>query len=201
MKMWGKLLKRFQKSQDGTAAVEFALVSVPFFTLLIGTIEIMMMFSTQMMLEGATENASRQIKTGFFQQAQYEDPEQEFRNVLCEQIGFLMNCDEIVIEMLPFETFAEASEFTPVYDEDGQIISRGFNSGNVNDTILIRTAFQYQMITPFIDRVFARDSGSKLLMTTLVRKTEPYDFEESEGGSGSPDDEDGEVHEAGDDFN
>ncbi len=59
---WG-LLGRFGKRQDGAAAVEFALVALPFFGLVIAVIELAIYFFAARFLEDGLFNASRKVLT------------------------------------------------------------------------------------------------------------------------------------------
>src|SRR3546814_2727081 len=51
------------RDERGSALIEFALIAPPFFLLLIGTLEVSMMFFASAVLEGATKEAARQIRT------------------------------------------------------------------------------------------------------------------------------------------
>ena len=56
--------KRLQRSEDGVAALEFAMVSPVLLLLVMGTIELGLVLTAQMMMESATYSASRLGKTG-----------------------------------------------------------------------------------------------------------------------------------------
>ena len=65
-------MKRFGQwfsGTEGTTAIEFALLAVPFFTLIMGIIEMSIMFATASIFEGATGTAARMIRTGQIQQS------------------------------------------------------------------------------------------------------------------------------------
>src|SRR3546814_1488334 len=64
------------------ALIEFALVGPPFLLLLAGILEISVMFFASSVIEGATKEAARQIRTGQIQGA--ADPMTTFRNELCD---------------------------------------------------------------------------------------------------------------------
>src|SRR3546814_9108371 len=51
------------RDERGSALIEFALIAPPFFLLLIGTLEVSMMFFASAVLEGATKEAARQIRS------------------------------------------------------------------------------------------------------------------------------------------
>ncbi|MGI9482585.1 MAG: TadE/TadG family type IV pilus assembly protein [Hyphomicrobiales bacterium] len=61
--LYRRLGRRFIKSKDSTAALEFGLVATPFFLLLIPIIEVAMVIFTSLVLENGVIEASRQIRT------------------------------------------------------------------------------------------------------------------------------------------
>jgi hypothetical protein len=65
----------------------------------------------------------------------------------------------------------------PVYDEDGNLVSGGFDAGSSGDRILIRTAYRYEMLTPLVGSLLTAGTGSRLFVSTVVMQTEPYEFE------------------------
>ena len=57
-------LKRMMVARDGSVAVEFGLASIPLFILIIGLLEVSLMYASATVLEGGTVMASRLIRTG-----------------------------------------------------------------------------------------------------------------------------------------
>ena len=57
-----KRIQRFADARGGAAAVEFALISVPFFLLLFGIIELALVFLLSTTLDNAAVEASRTIR-------------------------------------------------------------------------------------------------------------------------------------------
>src|ERR1035437_1140141 len=62
---------RFARHQDGTAAIEFALVAVPFLALLFAILETALVFFAGQTLETAASDSGRLIMTGQAQTAGY----------------------------------------------------------------------------------------------------------------------------------
>jgi Flp pilus assembly protein TadG len=56
------------RNTDGVAAIEFAMVSLPFFMMMFGLILVGLYFFTTFTLENAVEQAARLIRTGQVQQ-------------------------------------------------------------------------------------------------------------------------------------
>lgn len=171
-------VRNWVREERAATAVEFALVAVPFTYLLIGIIEMSLMFAAMSTLDAATNDASRLIRTGQVQQTN-GDPEQLFRDKLCEKAQSFLNCSNIQYEVINMEGFSNFSSFPATYDADGNLESNGFDPGAVDDVILIRTSYRYPLITPFMASLVSDAAGNtKRLISTIVLETEPYDVEQ-----------------------
>ncbi len=168
------VLKKWLKGEEAATAVEFALVAFPFTYLLIGIIELSVMFAAMSTLDAATNDAARVIRTG---QAQTSaDPEQTFKDLLCNRAKVFLNCNNVQYEVIHMNGFSDFASYPPTYDENGDLVSQGFDAGAVDDVILIRTAYKYPLLTPLMGMIFSDTSGnSKLFVSTVVLETEPYD--------------------------
>jgi len=173
-KRLGKLLSNWFKKKEGSTAIEFSLLAIPYVFLTVGIIELGIMYAAASLLEGATASAARLIRTGQIQQA-VGDPEQMFRDAICGYATVLINCNDIVLEVIPLASFADFSG--PTYDANGNMVSAGFDAGGVSDNILIRVSYRYTMMTPFIGPLLAGPDSSHLFVSTIVLQTEPYDFQ------------------------
>lgn len=170
------MFMRWVRREEGTTAIEFSLLAIPFVFLVVGIIELSIMYASASMLEGATGSAARLIRTGQIQQAVAGDPQQIFRDALCDYALVLINCNDVQIEVQVMPSYGDFANFAPVYDGDGNLVPAGFDAGGVNDRMLIRTAYRYTMATPFIGALLAGPGGSRLFMSTIVLQTEPYEF-------------------------
>ena len=85
-----RMFSRFRRSSDGSAAIEFALLALPFFVLIFATIEAFIAFAGEQLLENAVDTMARQVRTG---QAKNFD-EEEFRTKFCAEISLMISCAE-----------------------------------------------------------------------------------------------------------
>ncbi len=167
---------RWIRNEDGVTAVEFSLLLAPYVMLVLGILEISLMFLSASLLEGATNDAARLIRTGQLQQSS-EAPETVFRDALCSYAMVFVDCNEIDIEVQDMTSFGDFSSFAPSFDSDGNLISSGVSVGGSNDRVLIRTAYRYEMMVPLVGGLLTGGQGSKLFMSTIVMQSEPYEFE------------------------
>lgn len=176
-----KFIKIIRKD-DGVTAVEFAFFAIPFVFLLIGMVEIGMMSTAGTLLQGATDDAARLIRTGQAQQS--ADPQATFEEKLCDTVDILINCDDLVYEVISFDEsmgFGGLSEnmglIEPTFNGAGDFESDGFDPGGENSLIIVRVTYDYPLLSPFVGP-FLTDPGrnTKLLMSTAIIQNEPYDF-------------------------
>lgn len=193
-----KLLKSFKKRDDGVAAIEFAIFAIPFFLLIMGILELGIMFGAATLLNGAAEDAAREIRTG-----QVKDPdgtlacgtaEECFSKKLCEKTFALVDCTQIryhVIKLDDNDTFVDAlsdtSIMSSIYDasDPSGLAAASFDDSDANDRVIVRIAYDYQLLTPLSSLLtqlagsaqsgFSNRPGNKrLLISTVVLQNEPY---------------------------
>ena len=174
--MLGKLFKKWRDGDDGVTAVEFSLLLTPYLLLTLGIFEISLMFTSASLLEGATNSAARHIRTGQLQESALS-PEDAFRSVLCSYEMVFVDCDKIVVEVQQLNSFGDFGASAPQFDADGNLVSSGVSPGGASDRVLVRTAYRYNMMTPFVGGLLSGGTGSKLFMSTIVLQSEPYDFQ------------------------
>ncbi|MBX2834821.1 MAG: pilus assembly protein [Micavibrio sp.] len=169
-------ITRYLYEKTATTAIEFGLLFIPYLMVILAIIELAIMYTSASLLEGATQSAARMIRTGQLQQSA-ADPQVQFRDKLCDYATVLIDCNKITVEVIPIVNFTSYEDFDPEYDEDGNLISQGFDVGSSNDKILVRASYRYRLMTPFIGEILSGNTGYRLFMSTIVLQTEPYEFE------------------------
>lgn len=160
---------------SGVAAVEFALVGFPFIFMIVGILEMALMFTAQGILEAATAEAAREIRTGAVQQG---GGEALFTQELCDFASALIPCNELQYQVVAMDNFGDAQDFPDAtFDEDGNLEDQQFDPGGVNDVVMIRTAYQYSITTPLFQVLLSNNGGTtNTMLSTVVLQTEPYEF-------------------------
>ena len=174
--------KQFAGDTNGATAIEFALFSIPFLFILIGIIEMGLMFTAATLLQGATDDAARLIRTG---QAQNSGSAQTmFEDMLCDKVSIFIPCGQLMYEVIRIDDedgFSGASTNAniaqPQIDADGNLQIGEFDPGEENSLVLVRAAYRYPLMTPFIAPFLAdNNDGKRLLMSTAIVQNEPYQF-------------------------
>jgi Flp pilus assembly protein TadG len=155
---------------------------VPFTFLLIGIIEIGLMFTARAMLESGTYEATRQLRTGDFQEmATISDAETAFQDILCNNIDAMMDCTNIQYEVLAPGNITAAASNTASFQGDGCQLTNDetFNMAGPEDTVLVRAVYCYELKTPFFKDIFGNQGSNgdqRRFVSTRVIETEPYEF-------------------------
>lgn len=152
----------------GSVSIELAAAALPLFLIISGTIEIGLTALNAAVLDGATRDAARQIRTG---QAQTSgDPIATFRDRLCNQVSGMIDCARIVIDVRNFPNFAAVS-VPPLYDASGNAMPTSFQPGDAGEIVVVRSSLRWRFQTPLLSSVIGpyRDIDS-----AFVFRNEPY---------------------------
>ena len=173
-------LRRFARAREGVAAVEFALVSLPFFFMLYAIIEVAFLFSLDSALEHAMYRAAREIRTGQVQNA--GTTAAQFRERICENMSlFATQCSSrLFVDVRILPRFTAPNPPTPT--------TAGFPSsyqpGNAGDIVLVRVWYKQPLFTTFLTQALARYGGSDAVLTvTTSFRNEPFGAVNSLGGT------------------
>lgn len=174
-----KKKKIFCFDNRGVVAIELSFILFPMIYMIVGIIELGLLFGSATMLERGTVEAARMIRTG---QVQDEaDPAAAFQTELCSLVDTLIDCSGLVFEviLIPDQDFLEADEYAPIYDADGNLVSDGFDPGGASDVVLVRTSYKYPFLTGLLTPVLA-NSGEETVrfVSTIVMRNEPYELPE-----------------------
>lgn len=171
-----KRIKRWAGDRRGVAAVEFAMIAVPFFFLIFGLLEICVIFIMSSVLEHGLNEAARGIRTGQLQSSGSFDKD-AFEEVICAQVFDLFPCEgKIKLDVKTFSDFASTSNPSAI-DEDGELdeTSFAFNPGGANEIVVVRAFYPWELMTPVLSAPLSNMSGNRrLLQSTVVFRNEPF---------------------------
>ncbi len=165
-------LRRFNKNDEGAAAIEFAIVAPVFFMMLFGILETAWMYTTNRILSVAVDQVARQIKTG---QIRGNISAADFQNSLCNAGSMrILDCGRLVVDVQNMTDFAPRGND---FDSEGNLNTTnfGFQPGGRQTINVVRA---YYMYDPFINwTAFGVDAwidGKSALGATAAFRTEPF---------------------------
>lgn len=175
-----KLWRRFRRDDEGSAAVEFALISVPFCMLLFAIVETALVFWCGQVLETAVANASRKIFTGelatSFASVPAAERPQKFKDMICAEVPGLFDCKGLVrVDVFSYKDFASVPAL-PSATKNGAISNDPpqFNPGGSSEIVIVRAAMGYKLYTSFLSGSANLNNNERLIMATAAFRNEPY---------------------------
>jgi Flp pilus assembly protein TadG len=179
--------RQFAQRDNGAAAVEFAFVSLPFILLLLAIIQIVFTAWANQNLDEAVQQTVRRIYTGDFQASSKGSSASAIMTALkadlCgtqgSRVPTAFSCSDVKIDVVLSSSFGAGSAPTPV-DQNTGTWSTGFGSryqcappaSIVVVTVAVRQPVAFKVLN--IGAISFSD-GSRLLQSTVVIRTEPYD--------------------------
>jgi Flp pilus assembly protein TadG len=168
---------RFAQARGGAAAVEFALMAVPFFLLLFGVIELALIFLLSTTMDNAAGEVGRRIRTGELQTQGGATPA-AFKTAICDTLGWLKgDCESnLYVDVQTFDSFQTANEMdAPVNNGAFDPSQFGFNLGQPGSIVVVRAFYKWPFMTPLVSKAMGQFAdGSTVLVSTVTFKNEPY---------------------------
>lgn len=174
----GRFTLRFARAQRGATAVEFALVSLPLLIMIFGLIELAMVFLVGTTLDGATQAAARQIRTGEFQ-ISAANTKSDFKSLVCARMTWLTSkCPtDLSLDVRTFSDFNGLATTPPINTQAFDPAATCFSAGQPTDIVLVRAYFQWDLFTPLLNAALENmggGSGKRLISSTTAFRNEPY---------------------------
>lgn len=171
-------LFRLIKARDGAAALEFALVMVPFLALTMAIIETTVMVFTDAILQNAVTETARMVRTG--QTAVLgSSGASAFSTAVCDQLFGLVDCSKLVFDLRSFSSFSAIS--IPVPDANGGTDGASYSTGDSSsssgtaDVVTARVIYPYSFLTPGLGYFLGSSADQPVnLVYTVVFQNEPY---------------------------
>jgi Flp pilus assembly protein TadG len=171
-RLTAQLIRRFARRQDGAAAVEFAMVALPFLSLLFAIIETALVFFAGQTLEAAAAEASRLIMTGQAQQANYTAA--DFKNQVCARIYGLFDCaGGMTVDVKNYSTFGSINNTAPVSNGQFDASKTGYALAGPGCIQVVTLYYQWPIYVAMLG-LSNLNGGSHLMTATAVFKNEPY---------------------------
>jgi len=179
------LLRRWQRADEGTTAIEFAMVAMPFLLLLFGIMSVSLFYFANFSLENAVWQAARAIRTGQMQQSTgsytglvtLEEKRQAFKKVMCERAVTFPDCKTKAVVILQSNaSFGGISE--PSCTNQGTMVDQSsapFDAGGASAVVLVTVCYPWDFggKLPFFKLGTLKD-GSLLMQASAAFRTEPY---------------------------
>lgn len=169
---------RFGRDENGTTAIEFGLLAVPFFTIIGAILETSVVMLASQMLESGVNDASRLIRTGQAQTEKFD--EAAFKQNICGRLYAMFgDCDGLRVSVEPIPDFSE-QPLPPPLSCDAQkkcdwTMPEKFDAGAGSNTVLVRAYYKWPIIFNFGGFGFSNlADNTRLISAVRVFRNEPF---------------------------
>ena len=153
-----------RRAREGSAAIEFAMVALPFF---------FMMFAV---LENAVIETGRLVRTGQADAQNFNAT--TFRSNLCDRMSiFSGDCtSKVTIDVRRIPQFSNPNVPDPLSGASFDPNAAAYDGGDPGDIMLVRAWYQHTLLTPFLAQGLSKlNDGKAYLTATTAFRNEPYD--------------------------
>ncbi|TCU18340.1 TadE/TadG family type IV pilus assembly protein [Rhizobium sullae] len=178
--------RAFARSRDGSAAIEFALLAIPYFMVIFAILETFIAFAAEELVSNAVDTMSRKMRTG---QIASTVGEAAFRQEFCDEVSILIQCsaaeiatpDKLRLDVRTFSKFSEIPAAVPMNATGLDTSAMQYSPGGSGSINMVRAYYHWQIITdlirPYITPYRTAD-GSRLndylIVATAAFQNEPY---------------------------
>ena len=187
------LLRAIRRDKTAGAAIEFALIAPMVISLILATLQLVLVFLAQAALETACEGSARYVLTGQAQtnfQGVYDSnnnlittPQQQFYNYVCAQMPSFMGCGYLFADVTSGASYSTVTlgEPTWTFDSKGNVTNTfSYNPGTQGAIVVVRLYYFWPVISIFgfnitsVTDTNAKNTMYDVLIATSVAKTEGY---------------------------
>lgn len=173
-KLLPRWAQRFAGHQDGSAAVEFGFVALPFLALTFAIIETALVFFAGQTLEAAVADSARLIMTGQAQTSNYTQA--SFKTAVCSKIAGLFDCaGGVYVDVKKYSSFSSVSTASPVTNGQFDPTKMTYQPGDPGDIVVVSLYYEWPIYVSLLSNNLSNLSGKKrLLVATAAFRNEPF---------------------------
>ncbi|MBX4910807.1 MULTISPECIES: TadE/TadG family type IV pilus assembly protein [Rhizobium] len=184
------------RSRDGAAAIEFALLAIPYFLVIFAILETFIAFAAEELVSNAVDTMSRRMRTGqiTYNLGRTTDMSRtQFRQAFCNEISILISCStseaatpsKLYLDVQTFGTFSAIPTTIPKVSSDryADINTAAFKytPGGAGTINMLRAYYRWEIITdlvrPYITTIRPSDGSMPtqyLIIATSAFQNEQY---------------------------
>lgn len=167
---------RLRHDRRGAAALDFALISIPLFGIIIFALQTAIIFFFSQALQTLTGQAARQIMVGTAQSM----TQAQFTTAICNLAPSVFVCANLMIDVESSSSYATTSTtpLAPTYNPTtGALVPTtwGYNPGSPGSIVIVRIMYDWPVLGgPLSFGLANQPNGAHLMVGTAVIKNEPY---------------------------
>ncbi len=170
----GQRLSRLCRDRSGGAAVEFAIIAMPFTLLLLAVLEVGLVYFANFSLENAAAQGARLIRTGQAQNQSFDAA--KFKTEVCKYIAPPVTCSDLKLDVRHYTNFSGAgSDLTNPLDSSGNLKTTfSYDPGAGGDVVVVRAFYEWGLKLPTEISFGNMKNGDRILVATVAFRNEPF---------------------------
>jgi hypothetical protein len=171
------------RNEDGVAAIEFAIVALPFFLFVFGILGIGLYFLASTSLEYGVEAAARKVRTGEADKGDMTVG--QFKQLVCDAAGRYINCSKLAVVVQHAATWSGVSpqsctdsngNMVGSTGSDGELITK--YAGGASEVVLVTLCYKWDLAKNFEFLQLgtgSNGSGPAMIQASTAFKSEPFE--------------------------
>jgi Flp pilus assembly protein TadG len=182
--------RSFVKNNDGAVAVEFAIVGVPFFMMVMAVFNTGLYFYAVNCVDRGIEDAARFVRTGEAQKGSSSAggtgtslTADQFRTMVCDTASAYIDCSQLNIRIQSNTDWSAINAIKcdvnnpttgAIAKGDGTLLTA--MAGTANSKVLITACYKWELgkYLPFVHFDALYPDGSTLIQSSAALQIEPY---------------------------
>lgn len=178
--------RAFGRDDNGVTLIEFGLLALPFFTIVLAILETALVFLAGQILDSAVNDSSRLIRTGRAQTGSPAYGPADFRAAICAGLYNMFDCDtdddRLRVSVTVVDDFGDVTIGYPVKtgedcdDEacDWTLVD-DYTPGKGGDVVLVQAYYKWPIVVNLPGFNFQTlPDGTRLLGASRVFRNEPF---------------------------
>ena len=168
-----QILRSFTKDKKGSAAIEFAILILPFMVVIFAIVEISIMFFIDSGLDAALHKAVRQVRVGTAKTGAWDLA--KFKTTVCGELSYSFSCAaNLKVRMVVVTNMASVSKITPIVN--GVLtVTEDFSIGDSGDYVLVQAYLTWDPVLKLYTFAGGRlNNGKYVLGAAELFKNEPF---------------------------
>lgn len=170
----GRSWLRRRRPREGAAAVEFAMVALPFAFMLFAIAEIAFVFVLDSALENAVIETGRLVRTG--QASAQGFNADTFKGRMCDRMGiFAAGClGKVHVDVREVARYTNPNIPDPMQGGGFSTSQLTYQNGGPESLMLARAWYKHTLFTPFLAQGLARSGQDAWLSASTAFRNEPW---------------------------
>lgn len=168
-----KLIRKFTGDSKGSAAIEFAILALPFFVVIFAIAEIAVMYFVDSGLDAALHKAVRQVRVGVAKSGAWDA--KKFKEVVCGELSFSFDCSaNLKVRATVVTNMASITKASPI-TAGNLAVTEDFNLGDSGSYVLVQAFLPWSPTFRLYSISSAQlADGSYVLGSSELIKNEPF---------------------------